>query len=304
MLTPGEETEGHNPMVFRTHSRSARFRRGYPKTPPPKRGGFEFMCEVPQLRNAFTMSFRVDREGKDDAEAILYAIHPGLVRICYLEDDMRIERFHIDPDFNCNVRGLGSGADIQDVFVDDEYIYVMGWSEEEGDSPHGFIVYSRETKELVLTVPSMPHEQTPSNSFLMELECLEDRSRPARWGQIPEEVTFTKAIKNRRSIGFPVCACCTCTSYNREIIIVCDDLVFTQACDLFVWKDYLGTLKRISRSKVTCPTQRGRWFASLCLCIQAPTQEQPYNHWCLRSWAATKHHLVCAFQVSSLRPLF
>jgi hypothetical protein len=182
------------------------------------------------------------------------------------------------------------------VFLDDDYIYVMGWTEAQGVSPHGFNVYSRETKELVLTVPSMPHEQTAFNSFLLELECLEDRSRPARWGKIPEEVTFTAATKNKRGVGFPECPCCTCDSYTQEMIIVGDDMVFTQACDLFVWKNYRSTLKRIFRSKVTCPIQRGRWFAKLGFCIQAPTQELPYQHWCLRSWAATEHHLVCAFE--------
>lgn len=103
LLTSGEDTEGLDPMLYRTHTRMARFRAGYPKTPPPKRGGFEFVTKIPQLRNVFSMWFRVDRQGQDDAEAILYAIHPGLVRICYLEDEMRIERYRIDPELHAEV---------------------------------------------------------------------------------------------------------------------------------------------------------------------------------------------------------
>lgn len=91
-------------MVWRTHSKGARLRQGYDKScPPPRHGGYEFMCEVPTLRNPYSMRFRVDREGEDDAEAVLYAIHPGLVRICHLEDGMRMEKVRIDPDLYANV---------------------------------------------------------------------------------------------------------------------------------------------------------------------------------------------------------
>lgn len=288
-------------MIWRTHSKGGRLRKGEDKTSAtPKHGGFEFLCDLPALRNPFTMRLRVDREGQEDAEAILYAIHPGLVRICYLEDDMRMERFRIDPELNANVCTCSFGwADRQEVFMDDDYIFVMGSTEDEDSYPYGFSVYSRATKELVLNLPSLALIQHSDNTFLLALDNLEDQSHPARWGGMPEEVSFATASKNKRRLGFPDSDGYRCVQWENEVAFAGDDLVFTEACDLYVWKRYRAALVKILRNRVTCPIQRGRWFASLSLCIQAPTNQFGY-HDCLKAWHAIKHHVVCVFEVSPL----
>lgn len=192
-----------------------------------------------------------------------------------------------------------SRADLQEVFIDDDYIFVMGWSEEEGSSPNGFCVYSRSTTECVLIMPSLALLQHSDNTFLLGLDGLEDQSRPARWGDIPEEVSFATAAKNKQGLGFPDCDSCRCQQWENEVAIAGDDLIFTEACDLYVWKGYRSSLERILRSKVTSTAQRGRWFASLSLCLQAPTNVWGY-HECLKACDVTKHYLTCAFDVSAV----
>lgn len=203
------------PQLWRTHSVDAYRRASYPKTAPPNTK-FEFVCDFPDFRDARKLRLHVDRKEDHDAEAILVALHSDQLRICFLEQDFRIQRVLLEPNSHSF-----------EFAVDDTYVFIM--ANVANQLKHSFDVFSRATGDLVLSLPSsflppmtsfdLENLPLPNRYFIELNHDWQDASRPARWGPTPSFMEFTQARPLTSSGHHHMTADCRCWqngNWNEE----------------------------------------------------------------------------------------